>query len=171
MPCAFRLSQKGWVTGSGFGSGLLGALMIARYSFYRPHPLTPSPVIGRGGTHGDGTSSLRSAEDGGTGRREDAAGAVDDRQLAVRHLPDPLIGVVVAQLPDTLDDGEHPVHTRMVVGETAAVGIHREGAARRGALAADEVAALALLAKAQLFQRQQHGVGEGVVDHRQIEIL
>src|SRR5436190_10970892 len=120
MAWALTLSQKGAVTGSATGSGFCAVLV---------------PVISSG-----------PPEDGGAGRGEDPAGAVDDRQLRVLDLPLALVDVVVAQLAHRLDDREDAVHAGVVVGEAPAVGVHREGAARRGALPADERAPLALLA-------------------------
>src|SRR6185503_12097903 len=78
-----------------------------------------------------------------------------------------------AQLADRLEDLGHATAVdRMVAAEAAAVGVERQLADARNQIAVgDELAALALLAEAEVFELHQHGDGEAVIDRRVLDIL
>ncbi len=58
----------------------------------------------------------------------------------------------------------------MAVGQAAAIGIDRQTSARRDGAVLHEGAALALGAEAQVFQEQDRGDGEGVVQVQHVHI-
>ena len=58
----------------------------------------------------------------------------------------------------------------MVGGQAASVGVDGEFAAQLDSSSADEIASLALLAEAEVFKGFDHGDGEGIVNHRHIDI-
>ena len=60
-------------------------------------------------------------------RGEHAAVAVHHRDVVLLHLP---LAAFAAQLAHALDQDEQPVHAGMAVGEPAAIGVHRQLAAR-----------------------------------------
>ncbi|CFO11248.1 Uncharacterised protein [Bordetella pertussis] len=80
------------------------------------------------------------------------------------------LAALAAQLRHRLDDGEQPVHARMVARQAAAIGVDRQAAARRDRAALDERAGLALGAEAQVLQEQQRVDGEGVVQHHMVHV-
>ena len=102
---------------------------------------------------------------------EQAAGAVGDREIAVRHLH--LRMRLAAQLAHRLDDLGHAAAIgRMVVAQAAAVGVERQLADAGDQIAVgDELAALALLAEAEVLELHQHGDGEAVVDRGVFDVL
>src|SRR3990170_4551922 len=108
------------------------------------------------------------AEDEGAGGGEGAAGAVDAGELRVRDLA---VAALAAELADGFDEEEDAVHAGVGVGEAAAVGVEGEVAAGGGALAGDEGAAFAGLAEAERLQGDEGGVGEGVVDFDDVDVL
>ena len=99
------------------------------------------------------------------------AGAVRDGEIAILHLH---LGMrLAAQLPHRLDDLGHAAAVdRMVAAQPAAVGIERQLADAGNQIAVgDELAALALLAEADVFQLHQHGDGKTVVDRGVFDVL
>ena len=57
----------------------------------------------------------------------------------------------------------------MAIGEPAAIGVDRKGAAGAGPTAPDELLALAVAAESERLQRHQHGDGEAVVKHGEVD--
>ena len=86
-------------------------------------------------------------------------------------LGDLALAAFAAELAGGFDEEEHAVHAGVGVGEAAAVGVHREVAAGGGALAGDEGAAFAGLAEAEGFEGDERGVGEGVVDLDDVDVV
>ena len=103
-------------------------------------------------------------------RAERAAGAMHQREAAIRHLHLGMRGA--AQLPDRLDDLGHAAAIGgMVVAEPAAIRIERQLADAGDEIAiGDESAAFALRAKAEILQRDQHRDREAVIDRRILDI-
>ena len=89
------------------------------------------------------------------------------RNVAAVQLP---VSSLPAELPHGLDDCEYPVHPGVRVRQPAPVGIKRERAAGRCSLIRHKVRPFAGAAKPQVLQADQHRVGEGVVDHRQVDV-
>src|SRR5919204_3767457 len=98
---------------------------------------------------------------------ERAARAVHERNAAVGPLA---LAALTAQLFNRLDDQEDAAHAGMVRREPAAVRIDRQLAAELDASARHERSALALLAESEVLERDEHGDGERVVDHRQLHV-
>ena len=95
---------------------------------------------------------------------ERAAGAVGDGEVAVLYLHG---GVgLAAQLAHRLDHlGDAAAVGRVVVAQPAAIGVEGQLADAGDQVAVgDEIAALALLAEAEVLDLHQHGDGEAVVD-------
>src|SRR5580692_8047679 len=101
------------------------------------------------------------AEDHRRLRRQHAAIAVRQRDLAVLHLAG---AAFAAQLTDRLDQQEQAVHAGMAIGQPAAIGVDGETALGGDASAADEGPAFALLAEAEILQEQNGVDREGVVE-------
>src|SRR5512147_829072 len=78
-----------------------------------------------------------------------------------------------AQLADRLEDFGHAAAVdRVVAAEAASVGVERQLADARDEVAVgDELAALALLAEAEVFELHQHGDGEAVIDRGILHVL
>src|SRR5260221_12539285 len=94
--------------------------------------------------------SSRARQNAGGDGGEDAAGAVGERDLGILDLARPALA---AQLTRRLRQQEQAVHAGVAVGEPAAIGVEREGAARRGALPGAEAAAVAAAPEAQRRHR------------------
>src|SRR5687768_11672800 len=107
-------------------------------------------------------------EDQGTRGGEGATGAVDAGQAGIRDLA---LATFASELAGGFDEEEDAVHAGVGIGEAAAVRVEREVAAGGRALAGDEGAALAGLAEAERFQRDERGVGEGVVDFHDVDVF
>ena len=80
------------------------------------------------------------------------------------------VGRVAAQLADALDQREQPVHAGVDARQAAAVGVDRQAAAGRDRAAGDERPALALGAKAEVFEEQDRVDGEGIVELDDIDV-
>ena len=102
---------------------------------------------------------------------EQAAGAVGNGEVAVFHLH--LRMRLAAQLPHRLDDlGHAAAIDRVIVAQPAAIGVERQLADARNQIAVgDELAALALLAEAEVLKLHQHGDGKAVVDRGVFDVL
>src|SRR4051812_1544397 len=104
-------------------------------------------------------------DDGGAGVavRGRAAGAMGEREVAIPHLDGGMR--LAAELAHRLDDlGEAAAVRRVVVAETAPVGIERQLPHPRDEVAVgDEAPAFALPAEAKILELHQHGDGEAVV--------
>src|SRR4051794_27822276 len=94
-----------------------------------------------------------------------------DREIAVRHLY--LRMGFATQLADRLEDFGHAAAVdRVIAAETAAVGVERQLADARDKVAVgDELAALAFLAEAEVFELHQNRDGEAVIDRSVLDIL
>src|SRR5439155_11592240 len=94
-----------------------------------------------------------------------------DREVAIRHLH--LRMGFAAQLADSLEDLGHAAAVDgMVAAETATVGVERQLADARNQIAVgDELAALTLLAEAEVFELHQYRDGEAVIDRGVLDIL
>ncbi|KAG1386466.1 hypothetical protein G6F59_016844 [Rhizopus arrhizus] len=90
------------------------------------------------------------------------------RQLRIGDLA---YAAFAAQLPDGFDHDEDAVHAGMHAAQAAAVGVHRQPAARRDGPVCDEVLAFALGAEAQVFQEEQGIDGEGVVQFDHVDVF
>src|ERR1700681_2097315 len=102
---------------------------------------------------------------------EKSAGAVGDCKIAVRYLH---LGMrFAAKLAHRLDDLGHAAAVdRVVAAEAAAVGVERQFADARDQVAVgDELAALALLAEAEILELHQHGDREAVIDRSVLDVL
>src|ERR1700691_4649725 len=87
---------------------------------------------------------------------EQPAGAVRNGKIAIRYLN--LRVRLTPQLPHRFDDlGHAAAIDRMVAAQAAAVGV--------------ELAALALLAEAEVFELHQHRDGEAVIDRGVFDVL
>src|SRR5579863_6263588 len=118
------------------------------------------------GTRSCAIGSLPLENQGGAAmtRAERATGAMDEREAAIRHLH---LGMGrAAQLPRRFDDLGHAAAIGgMVVAQAAAIGVERQLADSRNEIAiGDEGAAFALLAKAEILERDQHRDSEAVID-------
>src|SRR6516225_626345 len=94
-----------------------------------------------------------------------------DREIAVRHLN---LGMgFAAQLAHSFDDLGHAAAVDgMIAAETTTVGVERQLADARDQIAvSNELAALALLAEAEVLQLHQDGDGEAVVDRGVFDVL
>ena len=93
------------------------------------------------------------------------------REIAVRHLH--LRMRLAAQLPHRLDDLGHAAAVDGVIAaEPAAVGVERQFSDAGNQIAVgDELAALALLAEAEVLQLHQHRDGKTVVDRGVFDVL
>src|SRR4051812_26884707 len=102
---------------------------------------------------------------------EKSAGAVRDCEIAIRHLH--FWMRFAAQLPDRLEDFCHaPAVDGVVRTKSAAVGIERQLADAGNQIAVGyELAALALLAEADVLELHQHGDGEAVIDRGVFDVL
>src|SRR2546421_13049376 len=102
---------------------------------------------------------------------QQSAGAMGDREIAVLHLH--LRVCLPAQLPDSLDDlGHAATIDRVIAAEPAAVGVERQLADAGNQIAVgDELAALALLAEAEVFDLHQYRDGEAVIDRGILDVL
>src|SRR5882757_7593842 len=102
---------------------------------------------------------------------EKSAGAMGDREIAVRHLH--FWMRFAAKLAHRLDDLGHAAAVdRVVAAEAAAVGVEWQLADARDQVAVgDELAALAFLAEAEVFELHQHRDGEAVVDRGVLDVL
>ena len=109
----------------------------------------------------------RGAEDRADLAREVPAIAVHERDLGARDLR----RRVASQLPDRFGHQEEAVHARMRVGETTAVGVHREVPARRDAAVLHVVAAFALLAEAEVLEEEDHVDRERVVQLGHVDVV
>src|SRR5712692_11151638 len=78
-----------------------------------------------------------------------------------------------AQLPHRFDDlGHAAAIDRMIVAQPAAVGVERQLADAGNQIAVgDELAALALLAEAEVFDLHQYRDGEAVIDRGIFDVL
>src|SRR5215218_7326381 len=99
---------------------------------------------------------------------EDTAVAVGKGDLGVCYLA---LGALAAKLPYGLDQQEQPVHSRVVVGEAAAVGIDSELPTGRYPAALNKRTCLALLAEPEVFEEQDRVDGECVVEHSHVHVL
>src|SRR6476619_5593103 len=102
---------------------------------------------------------------------EQSAGAVGDREIAVLDLH---LGMrLAAQLAHRLQDlGQAAAVDGMVGAEAAAVGVERQLADTGNQVAVgDELAALALLAEAEVLELHQHRDGKAVVDRGVFDVL
>ena len=103
-------------------------------------------------------------------RPERAARAVGQREIAVLHLH---LGMrLAAQLAHGFQHlGEPAAIARMVAAQATAVGVERQLAGARDQIAVGhQLAALALLGEAQVFELYQHGDGEAVVDRHVLHV-
>src|SRR5262249_20061503 len=115
--------------------------------------------------------SIPSEDDRGSGvpGAELAAVAVRDRQPGALDLS----GRGTTQLPGGFYQQEDAAHARMVGRESATIGVERRrpGPVPAQPAALDVLAALALLGETEVFQDGQHGDGERVVDHRDVDLV
>src|SRR5579859_2721063 len=88
-------------------------------------------------------------------------------QARALHLPR---AALPAQLPRRLDKEKDAVHSWMAVRQSSAIGVQRKWTAGRGALPADERAALSPLTEAQGLQGEDNRDGERVVDLRNVNL-
>src|ERR1700761_3622613 len=102
---------------------------------------------------------------------QQATGAVCDREVAVLYLH--LRMRFAAQLPHGLQNLGHAAAVdRMVAAKTAAIGVERQLADARDQIAVgDELAALALLAEAEVLELHQNRDGKTVVDRGVLHVL
>src|ERR1700712_500557 len=102
---------------------------------------------------------------------EKSAGAVRDREIAVRHLH--FWMGFAAKLAHRLDDLGHAAAVDgMVAAQPAAVGVKRQLADTRDQVAiGNELAALALLAETDILELHQHRDGEAVIDRSVLDVL
>src|SRR5436190_21193114 len=93
------------------------------------------------------------------------------REVAVLHLH--LRMRFAAQLADGFDDLGHATAVdRMIAAKPAAIGVERQLADARYQIAVgDELAALTLLAEADVFELHQDGDGEAVIDRGVFDVL
>src|SRR5579872_294546 len=101
---------------------------------------------------------------------ERAARAMRDRKIAVLHLQFRMR--LAAQLTHRLDDlGDAAAVRRVVAAQSAAIGVEGQLADAGDQVAVgDELAALAFLAEAEVFELHQHGDGEAVVDRGVLDV-
>src|SRR5580698_4107277 len=102
---------------------------------------------------------------------EQSAGAVRNREIAIRHLN---LGMrLAAQLPHRLENFGHAAAVdRMVAAQAAAIGVEWQLADAGNQVAVgDELAALALLAEAEVFELHQYRDGEAVIDRGVFDIF
>src|ERR1700722_2185942 len=102
---------------------------------------------------------------------EQSAGAVRNGEIAIRHLN---FGMrLAAQLPHRLENFGHAAAVdRMVAAEAAAIGVEWQLADAGNQVAVgDELAALALLAEAEVFELHQYRDGEAVIDRGVFDVL
>ena len=85
----------------------------------------------------------------------------------VRHLP---LAGLAAQLFRRLDDEEQAALTGVARREPTAVGVGGEGSAEAQLAVGDERAALALGAEAEVLERDEQHVGEGVVELADVDV-
>src|SRR5260221_7529322 len=102
---------------------------------------------------------------------EKSTGAVGNGEIAVRYLH--FWMRFAAKLAHRLDDLGHAAAVdRVIAAETATVGIERQFADARNEIAVgDELAALALLAEAEILELHQHRDGEAVIDRGVLDVL
>src|ERR1700738_1008505 len=102
---------------------------------------------------------------------EQTAGAVHEREIAIRHLH--FWMRLAAQLTYRFDDFGHAAAIDGVtIAEPAAVGVPRQFTDAGNQIAVgDELAAVAFLAEAEVFQLHHHGDGEAVVDRSVFDVL
>src|SRR5574337_275644 len=122
----------------------------------------------RAGAVASSRASLGPPEEDGAGGGEDAAGAVAEGDLGILDLAR---AALAPELPHALDQREDPEDAGVAEGEAAALGVRGKGPARRRALARDEGPALALLAEAQVLERQEDRDRERVVDLRHVNVV
>ena len=91
---------------------------------------------------------------------------MDERDLGARYR----IGRVAAKLAHAFDQREHAVHARVDARKPAAIGIDGQASAGRNRAAGDERPALALRAKAEVFEEEDRVDREGVVELDDINI-
>src|SRR5690606_14740862 len=127
----------------------------------RVGPRAPSPPT---------TSPRRSSvhpEDHGAVTREDTAGAVHQGDLGALDLTRFRLA---AELADGFHHEQEPVHTRVAVGEAAAVRVQREVPAGPDTTAPNEFAARPPLAEPQRLQGEEDGDREAVVDLDDVDV-
>src|SRR6266568_8013891 len=114
--------------------------------------------------------ALQNGSRGGVADAQETAGAVGDGEIAIPDLH--LRMRLAAQLPDRLEDLGHAAAVDGVVAaEAAAVGVERQLADAGDQIAVgDELAALALLAEAEVLELHQDRDGEAVVDRGVFDI-
>src|SRR5438067_3949816 len=115
--------------------------------------------------------ALQNAGRCGVAHAEQAAGAMSDREIAVRHLH---LGMgFTTKLPHCFDDlGHATAIDRMVAAQSPTIGVERQFADTGNQIAVgDEFAALALLAKPEILELHQHRDGEAVVDRCVFDVL
>ena len=83
-----------------------------------------------------------------------------NRRIMLGHLPR---ATLAADLPHRFNEQVKPVHTRMAVRQTPAIGIHREDSPRGDAPIGDKRTAFALFAEAQIFQEQNGVDGKRII--------
>ena len=91
------------------------------------------------------------------------------RQFGVGHLR----GGLPSELPGSFQQEENSPGSRMIGGETSAVGVHRRLArvVEVESSAADEVSTLSLFAEANVFDLVDDRKGKAVVDFRDVDVL
>src|SRR5215470_3614311 len=139
-------SKNGWISGLSGGAGMARCLLL----------MTSLP-----------THDQRGAAVAGAQR---ATRAVRQRDVTVLDLD---LGMgLAAELTHGLDDlGHAPAVRRMVVAETAAVGIEGKLPHPGDEVAVgDELAALPLGAEAEILEGDEHGDGEAVVDRDVLDV-
>src|SRR3954447_22418998 len=133
--------------------------------------------LSRGWSPGPDISWLRSSHAlqnrsrGGVANTQKPAGAVGDGEIAILDLH--LRMRLAAQLPHGLADLGHAAAVDgMVAAEATAIGVERQLADARDQIAVgNELASLALLAEAEVFELHQHCDGEAVVDRGVFDVL
>src|SRR6201999_2673952 len=115
--------------------------------------------------------ALQNGRRGGVANAQETAGAVGNGEIAILDLH--LRMRLAAQLPDGLDDlGHAAAIDGMVAAEATAIRVERQLADARDQIAVgDELAALALLAEAEVLELHQHRDGEAVVDRSVFHVL
>ena len=110
-------------------------------------------------THG--LDSRIRTKDHSTLAGEYTAITVRQRNFAV---PDLALVAFAAHLPHRFDDDEHPIHARMGVRQTAAIGVHGEISAWRGALSRYKRATFTFFTKTQIFYRNNLSNGKAIMN-------
>ena len=92
---------------------------------------------------------------------------VADRDLGIGDLG----GGGAVHLAHALPRRADTVHAGMHIAQSAAIGVERQLAARRGVAPGDEGAGLTARHEAEVFEALNRQMREGVVDHQMVDVL